>query len=132
MHTSSVTVMQQRVTTSLSDTYTSTVRRNGMNLRLSLTLCVCLLLVTNSSFGQEISYGGLLGSSLGTLTNSDDFPDPRSKGGYVAGGYIDLALSDFFSVRPQLILVQKGAKLEAPDLDAVSYTHLTLPTSDLV
>ena len=128
MHTSSVTVMQQRVTTSLSDTYTSTVRRNGMNLRLSLTLCVCLLLVTNSSFGQEISYGGLLGSSLGTLTNSDDFPDPRSKGGYVAGGYIDLALSDFFSVRPQLILVQKGAKLEAPDLDGtVTLDYLEVP-----
>lgn len=98
-----------------------------MKLRLSMTLCVCLLVAT-SSFGQEIGYGGLLGSSLGTLTDSDDFSDPRSKGGYVAGGYIDLSLVDFFSIRPQLLFVQKGAKLKATDLDGtVTLDYLEVP-----
>lgn len=98
-----------------------------MKLRLSMTLCVCLLVAT-SSFGQEIGYGGLLGSSLGTLTDSNDFADPRSKGGYVAGGYIDLSLVDFFSIRPQLLFVQKGAKLKATDLDGtVTLDYLEVP-----
>lgn len=100
-----------------------------MKLRLSVTLCVCLLLlVVNPSFGQEISYGGLLGSSLGTLTDSDDFAAPRSKGGYVAGGYIDLSIADFFSIRPQFLFVQKGAKLKAADLDGtVTLDYLEVP-----
>ena len=92
------------------------MQRNFHHGRLGLLLCVCLL-VASPSLGQEISYGGLLGSSLGTLTRSDDFLEPRSKGGFVAGGLVDVALNDFFSVQPQLLFVQKGAKVREEGLE---------------
>lgn len=95
-------------------------------------LCVCLFVASPSS-GQQLGYGGLLGSSLGTLTSSDEFAEPRSKGGFVAGGFVDVALTDLFSVQPQLLFVQKGAKLREAGLDGtVTLDYVEVPILGVV
>ena len=101
-------------------------------IRLLLFLTACLV-VASPSFAQQFGYGGLLGSSLGTLTSSDDFAEPRSKGGFVAGGFVDVALTDLFSVQPQLLFVQKGAKIREAGVEGtVTLDYVEVPILGVV
>ena len=82
-----------------------------MSGRLGLPLFILGVLVASPSFGQEMSGGGKLGLSIGHLSSNDEFFESRSKGGFVAGGFVNVAITGFLSVEPQLLFIQKGAKI---------------------
>ena len=106
-----------------------------MRARLALPLFVVVVLVASPSFAQRISGGGKLGMSIGNLSSDDPSFESRSKGGFVAGGFINVALTSFLSIEPQLLFIQKGARItesgedvtlkldyfEAPLLGVVSF-----------
>ena len=84
-----------------------------MSLRLGLPLVVVCLLVADPSFGQGISGGGKLGMSSSNLSSGDASFESGDKGGFAAGGFVNVAITGVFSVEPQLLFIQKGAKLTA-------------------
>ncbi len=106
-----------------------------MNVRLGLPLFMLGVLVATPALGQEFSGGGKLGMSIGNLSSDDALFESRSKGGFVAGGFVNVAITSFLSVELQLLFIQKGAKtteageeltlkldyLEAPLLGVVTF-----------
>ena len=81
--------------------------------RVGVPVFVLGLLFASPSVGQVFSGGGKLGMSIGNLSSNDGSGEFRSKGGFVAGGFLNVAITSFLSIQPQLLFIQKGARTTA-------------------
>ena len=74
---------------------------------------------------QDISFGAKAGVNFATL--QPDLPDPESKTGFHIGGVAEIAISDVFSVQPELLYSAQGVHDESDDNEEVRLNYLTLP-----
>ena len=81
-----------------------------MRVTIGLLLCLIGLLVASPVSAQEISGGGKVGFIVSNLSSAEDF-DPTTKSGFAAGGFVSIGINDLFSIQPEVLFVQKGAKL---------------------
>jgi hypothetical protein len=112
-----------------------------MKLQLAVPVFLLAVLVASPSVAQRISVGGKLGQTVANLKSSDPGDNLRSKGGFVAGGFLNIAITSFLSIEPQLLIVQKGARVRDDEgditlkldyLEAPVLGVLTLPTWGVV
>ena len=78
--------------------------------------CSCLM-SSPSLHAQENVHIGVLGGmhiSKGTFSdlNNNYFSDPKSVSGTTFGAFVELDMNEHFSLRPELMVVKRGTKLE--------------------
>src|SRR5262245_33532322 len=71
------------------------------------------------SASPRVSGGVEAGLALATLSsyqadNVDDAFDTSFRSGFTFGGFASIALNDTLAVRPEVLFVQKGAKIQFP------------------
>ena len=93
--------------------------------KIILSLTICLLIATVSYAQNDISYGIKGGLNYAKLIyefedSNNDFLDFNAKVGFYAGGFINVSLSDKFSLQPELLYSSQGAKLD------IDYSRITL------
>ena len=93
--------------------------------KIILSLTICLLIATVSYAQNDISYGIKGGLNYANLIyefedSNNDFLDFNAKVGFYAGGFINVSLSDKFSLQPELLYSSQGAKLD------IDYSRITL------
>ncbi|MFN4198616.1 MAG: porin family protein [Flavobacterium sp.] len=59
---------------------------------------------------QDISYGAKAGLNMSTLTG--DVEDAKSIFGFHVGGFVEIKISEKFSIQPELLYSAQGAKTE--------------------
>ena len=82
-----------------------------------LFLIAIAVLTFNSSFAQDeetssdngIKFGAKIGGNLSTLTDDGDFT-PSNKTGFHIGAVINIAISEKFSIQPEVVYSQQGAE----------------------
>ena len=82
-----------------------------MRVTIGLLLCLIGLLVASPVSAQELSGGGKVGFIVSNLSSAEDFA-PTTKSGFAAGGFVSIGINDLFSIQPEVLFVQKGAKAE--------------------
>jgi hypothetical protein len=85
--------------------------------KIIFSLTICLLIATVSSAQSDITYGIKGGLNYANLVyefedSNNDFLDFNAKVGFYAGGFINISLSDKFSLQPELLYSSQGAKLD--------------------
>ena len=82
---------------------------------MALVLSVALFGATSDAFAQGVSGGIKGGVNFSNLTfdfdDGDDDLEFDSRTGLVGGAFVTLPLGDIFSVQPEFLYTQKGAKL---------------------
>lgn len=83
-----------------------------------------MLLAAAAAFGlssvnaQEVKFGAKAGLNLSTIggdfgvSDFDEDTNTKSKVGFHVGGLAEIVLSDKFSIQPELLFSQQGAKIE--------------------
>ena len=98
-----------------------------MRVAIGLLLCLIGLLVASPVSAQEISGGGKVGFIVSNLSSAEDF-DPTTKSGFAAGGFVSIGINDLFSIQPEVLFVQKGAKLtEDGDEATLKLNYVEVP-----
>lgn len=85
--------------------------------KIIFSLTICLLIAAVSYAQNDISYGIKGGLNYSNLVyefedSNNDFLDFYAKVGFYAGGFINISLSDKFSLQPELLYSSQGAKLD--------------------
>lgn len=88
-----------------------------------LLLAIALVSVS-FSYAQEVSYGVKAGLNVASLTGDLEDMDPRL--GFHAGVFAEIRLSEKFSLQPELLFSQQGAKesyFDQGSFDGFSYVE---------
>jgi hypothetical protein len=87
-----------------------------MTLRSGLVLV--LLLIPMPGFAQGLtSFGAKIGVNFARLNSDQDIVDQLdTKTGLVAGGFVELGITDMFSIQPEVLYSQKGGKGGVTDI----------------
>lgn len=87
-----------------------------------------LFLAVNRAEAVQIAAKGLKGGLVLANMTGDDIDQNKTKIGFALGGYLTLAVSDAFSIQPELLLVQKGTKWKEEGIsDVIRLTYLEIP-----
>ena len=98
-----------------------------MRVAIGLLLCLIGLLVASPVSAQEISGGGKVGLIVSNLSSPEGF-DSTTKSGFAAGGFVSIGINDLFSIQPEVLFVQKGAKLtEDGDEATLKLNYVEVP-----
>src|ERR671912_2074357 len=108
-------------------------------VKRSVLVCAACLLAAGSAAAQTVSAGVKAGATLTSIPDAgqvfdqvsgEESVDVSAKLGLVAGGFVQFAFNDRFSLQPEMLFVMKGVKLDLP-ADAGSITaslnYLELP-----
>ena len=85
---------------------------------------------------QEIKFGAKAGLNISTFNGDVANYDVKSKAGFHVGGFVEVKLTDKFSVQPELLYSMQGAKLEysvsdefssASDKQDIKLGYLNIP-----
>ena len=73
---------------------------------------------------QDVKYGIKGGLNISNFTGDTEGFDFKSKAGFNVGGFVEIKLSEKFSIQPELLYSSQGAKLEniGDYVDDVFYT----------
>ncbi len=74
---------------------------------------------------QDLSFGAKAGLNLATL--KPDLTDASTRTSFHLGAVAEIGISDKFSVQPELLYSEQGAKDESDDDEVVRTNYLTLP-----
>ena len=74
---------------------------------------------------QEITFGAKAGVNFATL--QPDLPDPATRTSIHLGGVAEIAVSEMFSVQPELLYTSNGVKDESDDDEIVRLDYIALP-----
>ncbi len=85
--------------------------------KIILPLTICLFIAAVSYAQNDINYGIKGGLNYANLVyefedSNNDFLDFNAKAGFFVGGFINISLSDKFSLQPELLYSSQGAKLD--------------------
>jgi hypothetical protein len=95
-----------------------------------LVCAACVLAAAAGASAQTVTAGVKAGAALSSVPNAGDVldrisfeesVDVRAKLGIVAGGFVQIAFNERFSLQPEMLFVMKGVKLDLP-ADAGSIT----------
>ncbi|HUV36165.1 MAG TPA: porin family protein, partial [Patescibacteria group bacterium] len=103
--------------------------RNVLIAAIVITACIA-----DVSTAGEISYGAKVGMTMANITQTpvEWEQDKSFKGGFTCGVFLNYAITDNFSLQPELLYTQKGVKdnlydgLFTVDLTA-SFDYIELP-----
>jgi len=90
-----------------------------------LALLVLTSLGLAPTWAQEITFGVKGGVNLSTL--QPDLPDPATRTSLHLGGMAEIAITELFSIQPELLYSSQGVKDESDDDETVRIDYLTLP-----
>jgi hypothetical protein len=90
--------------------------------KVILVILVALSAVTMNA--QEIKFGVIAGLNLSSFSGDDI--DTKFKPGFQAGVIADYALTESFSIAPELLFAQRGAKADEGD-GSMTLNYLQLP-----
>lgn len=82
-----------------------------------LSLCIVIGTMTLAQSTDGPRFGIKAGGNLSSFTGSDS----KSKIGYYAGAFVNIPISDAFSVQPEIVYSQQGAKAK-DDYEMATYT----------
>ncbi|MGA9363887.1 MAG: porin family protein [Bacteroidota bacterium] len=82
--------------------------------RLSAILSISCLILFSFGLGAQaqstVSLGFQAGLNLADASTSPNFGEISTRMGLMVGGYLEISLSDVFSIQPELFEIQKGAE----------------------
>lgn len=93
-------------------------------LKWSVLVCAVCLLAAGSAAAQTVSAGVKAGAALTSIPDAgqvfdqvsgEESVDVSAKLGLVAGGFVQFAFNDRFSLQPEMLFVMKGVKLDVAD-----------------
>jgi hypothetical protein len=90
-----------------------------MKVQVGAIVVALVALSAGPGYAQSISGGVKVGANVATLSvdNDDDDIDFKNRTGVVAGGFIDIGLTERISVQPEVLFAQKGAKADFDEGD---------------
>ena len=90
-----------------------------MRFRVGAILVAILALGVSPTFAQSVTGGVKIGANFSSISFSDDETDDflGTRTGLAVGAFVDVPFSDLFSVQPEFLYSQKGAKGDLSDLD---------------
>jgi hypothetical protein len=98
-----------------------------------LTIAALTAFGVNSLFAQ-VSFGPKLGLNISNINdkvvdaNQYQAMDFKSRVGFHVGGVVNAQISDYFSIRPELVYSTAGAKIEESGVKMqINYSYLSLP-----
>lgn len=89
-----------------------------------LWIAIVAIGITGSVTAQDVKFGAKIGMNVSTITG-DDVSNIDSKTGFVLGATSEISFTDKFSVQPELLFSQQGARFEGNF--TVDLNYLTLP-----
>ena len=89
-----------------------------------LWIAVIAIGIAGTVTAQDVKFGAKIGMNVSTITG-DDVSNVDSKTGFVLGATAEIFFTDKFSVQPELLFSQQGAKSEGNI--TVDLNYLTLP-----
>ncbi len=90
-----------------------------------IVLTVLFALVSVPVSAQNLSFGAKAGLNLANL--KPDLDDASTRTSFHLGAVAEIGISDKFSVQPELLYSEQGAKDESDDDEVVRTNYLTLP-----
>ena len=78
-----------------------------------------------SANAQEVNFGAKAGVNMATITG-DDVDDTKSKTSFHIGAVAEIAISDKFSVQPELLYSAQGTKADEGD-EELKIDYINLP-----
>jgi hypothetical protein len=108
-----------------------------MKLRAGAILTAIFAFVATPVFAQGVTGGVKVGVNFADVsTDTDDDLDEEFeelgdfgwKTGFVAGGFVDVPLTEQFSFQPEILFTQKGSKAEFEDIEVnLNITQVQVP-----
>jgi hypothetical protein len=90
-----------------------------MKVRVTVLVAAVLLLAARPGFSQDmLTYGLKVGINFADIASPDDDDEEefkKKKVGVAVGGFVDVPVAPMFSIQPEFLFTQKGAKFEAED-----------------
>jgi outer membrane protein with beta-barrel domain len=83
-----------------------------MKMRAGLVLVMILGFFASPSFAQRIAFGPKIGVNVTTIdTNEPDIEQlDDAKAGLAVGGFVDIGITNRFSIQPEVLYSQRGGK----------------------
>jgi len=91
-----------------------------------LSLAGASAFAATPAFGQGIDLGLKGGVNFAKLSG-DDIEDVSNRSGFAVGAFLNVSTGGFFSIQPEVLFSQKGAKLQSEDGEAtmkLSYVEI--------
>ncbi|PWN64149.1 porin family protein [Chryseobacterium viscerum] len=82
-----------------------------------LNLCIVIGTMSFAQSTDEPRFGVKAGGNLSSISGSDS----KSKIGFYAGAFVNVPISDAFSLQPEIVYSQQGAKVKG-DYEMATYT----------
>ena len=100
-----------------------------MKIRIGLIAAGCLMALASPGFAQGLTGGVKIGASMASLkVENEEGVYFKTKTGVVAGVFIGIPVTDMFSIQPEVLYAQKGAKLEGGgETGKVKLDYLEIP-----
>ena len=94
-------------------------------MKNTILLCMILtILFTGGLYSKDIGYGAKGGLNIAKKIGEDaeyDGISPKSKLGLTAGGFVTYPINDKLTVRPEILITQKGARYKGDTSDGYEY-----------
>jgi outer membrane protein with beta-barrel domain len=87
-----------------------------------VTLCFVLLL-SSLVHAQMFAKAGFKGGVNFSTFSGLDVHEPKTKIGFIGGGYVAIGLSEFFFFQPEILFSMKGAKFSYPGVDVTDHLN---------
>lgn len=96
-----------------------------MIMKKWIVLTVLLVFGTIATQAQDLSFGAKAGLNLANL--KPDLDDASTRTSFHLGAVLELGISDQFSIQPEILYSEQGAKDDSDDDEVVRTNYISLP-----